>query len=289
MTLPAITWCTDIHLDHLSEAEVDGFIRREVLPHEDEGGIVILSGDISSARQLTNHLLKFDACMNRPVGFVLGNHDFYGSSVAKMQNLMSNFVSDWLLYLPECYVADGFDADSKFSKQAAATDWVVLGVDGFADGLSGRVDWYRGPTLSDWIYIGELAVASGAGRQALVDAYTRIARAEADKLQERLFFWAAQVPRILLVTHCPPWPHAAWHQGAQSDELYLPWFSSKTVGGTIEMVAQNFPKTKITVLCGHTHGRGYLRVRENVECFTGSAEYGRPEVQDWDWAERTLL
>ena len=35
----------------------------------------------------------------------------------------------------------------------------------------------------------------------------------------------------------------------------------------------------MTVLCGHTHGRGEARILENLLVLTGGATYGKPEVQ----------
>ena len=35
----------------------------------------------------------------------------------------------------------------------------------------------------------------------------------------------------------------------------------------------------MTVLCGHTHGRGHARILPNLEVRTGGAKYGNPAIQ----------
>jgi hypothetical protein len=34
------------------------------------------------------------------------------------------------------------------------------------------------------------------------------------------------------------------------------------------------------VLCGHTHSSGFARILDNLEVFTGDAQYGEPRLQD---------
>jgi hypothetical protein len=44
-------------------------------------------------------------------------------------------------------------------------------------------------------------------------------------------------------------------------------------------IADRHPGRQITVLCGHTHGRGQVKPRDNLLVLTGGAVYGEPEVQ----------
>jgi 3',5'-cyclic-AMP phosphodiesterase len=39
------------------------------------------------------------------------------------------------------------------------------------------------------------------------------------------------------------------------------------------------PNRKLTVLCGHTHGRGEVEILPNLKVLTGGAQYGKPEIQ----------
>ena len=53
--------------------------------------------------------------------------------------------------------------------------------------------------------------------------------------------------------------------------------TASTTAATTSAAAQ--PGKKITVLCGHTHGGGQMRARENLEVWTGGALYGAPHLQ----------
>ena len=39
------------------------------------------------------------------------------------------------------------------------------------------------------------------------------------------------------------------------------------------------PGQHLTVLCGHTHGRGESQPLTNVQVFSGGADYGQPTIQ----------
>ena len=86
-------------------------------------------------------------------------------------------------------------------------------------------------------------------------------------------------PRVVVVTHVPPFRAAAWHQGRPSHDDWLPWFSCRAVGEVLLRCARRNPTVEFLVLCGHTHGSGVYSPAENVTVHTAEAEYGAPRVQ----------
>ena len=84
--------------------------------------------------------------------------------------------------------------------------------------------------------------------------------------------------RVLLLTHVPPFREAAWHEGAISSDHWLPHMSCKAVGDVLAELMGQHPDVEMTVLCGHTHGRGEATIRENLRVVTGGAQYGKPGV-----------
>ena len=83
--------------------------------------------------------------------------------------------------------------------------------------------------------------------------------------------------------HVPPFRESCWHEGRVSDDEYLPHFSCKAVGEVLLRCMRARPDRKLTVLCGHTHGRGSVDMLPNLSVVTGGADYGRPAVQAvWD-------
>ncbi len=42
---------------------------------------------------------------------------------------------------------------------------------------------------------------------------------------------------------------------------------------------QGFPHRRLTVLCGHTHGRGEAAILPNLRVLTAGAIYGQPGIE----------
>ena len=85
---------------------------------------------------------------------------------------------------------------------------------------------------------------------------------------------------VILVTHVPPFREACWYDGKISNDDYLPHFSCKAVGEVLVRTMQRYPKRRLTVLCGHTHGAGVAQILDNLVVKTGGAEYGAPALQE---------
>ena len=78
-----LAWLTDVHLNFLSEMEVENFLAtvREIDPDA-----VLVTGDIGESRNVAPWLERMDDAWDRPIYFVLGNHDFYGGSIAGVRS-----------------------------------------------------------------------------------------------------------------------------------------------------------------------------------------------------------
>src|ERR1700759_782658 len=74
-----LVWLTDIHLNFLSAEEVDSFL---AVVRRAEPDAILLTGDIGEAQSVSPILQKLADAWPWPIYFVLGNHDFYGGSIA---------------------------------------------------------------------------------------------------------------------------------------------------------------------------------------------------------------
>ena len=95
---------------------------------------------------------------------------------------------------------------------------------------------------------------------------------------------APPTEELLVLTHVPPFPEACIYAGEQSEPAWLPWFTCIATGEVLTSYARAHPTTKITVLCGHSHGAGACRPEPNLEVRTGGwprgvEGYGNPIVQ----------
>ncbi len=259
-----LAWATDIHLNFLDEARLSAFAA-EVRAQGADGFVV--TGDIAEAPSLVP-LLASLAKGAGPCWFVLGNHDYYRSSVDEVREAMRALHPDIGVWLPGSGVVP-------LSSRTA-----LIGVDGWGDARLGNAA--SSPLiLTDFILIRDCLAADGASRnrklRELGDAEGRAARA---LLAEAL---AGPHEQIVFATHVPPFRDACWHEGRVSNDDWLPFFTCAAVGVALREAAAAHPDRRFTVLCGHTHGEGICHPAPNLTVLTGAAEYGKPVLQTLDF------
>ena len=257
-----LAWATDVHLNFLDPHGVGVFC--EALARE-EPDAVLITGDIAEAPSVERLLSAVAAELKTPIYFVLGNHDYYRSSIARVREGMLELCSrsPHLGWLPAMGVVP------------LGPEVALVGVDGWADGRLG--DYARSPVmLNDYVLIAELAGLTHAARRARLEA---LGDAEAARLAGPLAEALHRYRRVIVGTHVPPFKEACWHEGRISNDDWLPHFTCRAVGEALRRAALDHPDRKIRVLCGHTHGAGTAEVLPNLKVVTGGAEYGEPQVQ----------
>jgi predicted MPP superfamily phosphohydrolase len=78
-----LVWVTDPHLEFLRK---ESFMRTCFLGElfNEEAAAILITGDVSNASNLESDLATL-AQLNKPVYFVLGNHDYYGGTIGASQ------------------------------------------------------------------------------------------------------------------------------------------------------------------------------------------------------------
>lgn len=267
MIVNKIAWLTDVHLNFLQD---DGRKKFYQFIDQQECEAIVITGDIAEATSICGILHEFSEHTDKVIYFVLGNHDYYFGSVidvrANIEKLCSNNSRLVWLGKPEIVLLN----DST----------VLIGHDGWADGRYGNFD--QSPvSLNDSRLILELHLAKTVNRSGLKNAMQSLADADAKVLKNTLMASKnLNVKKIIIATHVPPYPECCLHQGKQSDEDWLPYFSSKATGDVISEFALNNPKINLFVLCGHTHSPALYKPFENLVVKGGKADYYRPELQE---------
>ena len=77
------TWVTDIHLNFLRPLALQAFYERVAAERPD---VVLVSGDIGEAGSCVGFVEGIAAATRAPVYFVLGNHDYYRSSIRAVRD-----------------------------------------------------------------------------------------------------------------------------------------------------------------------------------------------------------
>jgi predicted phosphohydrolase len=257
------TWLTDIHLNFMRPLALQAFYDRV---RAESPQVLLVTGDIAESDSVTRFLGELAGIA--PVYFVLGNHDYYRSSIAAVRGAMQRLGDDRATWLP---AHDPLRLTSRV---------VMLGVDGWGDARCGDLE--SRVQLSDWELIEELKRTRG-DRAERATVLQRLGANEARALRDQLSRAPAS-DELLVLTHVPPFPEACVYDGVPSEPAYLPWFTCVSTGEVLLEHARANPATKITVLCGHSHGVGTYAPLANLEVRTGGwppgvEGYGNPIVQ----------
>lgn len=252
-----IAWATDLHLNFVDPAACVTLAQRI---EADKPDVLLVGGDTGQSDSVFAFLNGLADYLPCPTYYVLGNHDFYGSSIAQVKKEAKVGAGMPAYYLP------------LVGPVRLKHSLPFVGVGGWGDARNGDFMHSR-VQLNDYTMIEELSTCAGskAGMRAKMRLQGHV---EAEQLREQLSYLTGN--RVVVLTHVPPFPGACWHKGKMSEPEWLPMFTCRAVGEVLLADADANPQREYTVLCGHSHGRGSYTPLSNLTVLTGAAEYGRP-------------
>jgi len=257
-----IAWATDIHLDHAGLDAIERFCL-DILDAAPDA--LLLTGDIAEAPTIERYLFMLGECLQRPIYFVLGNHDYYRGSIAKVRSwaARAHEQSPWLRWLPAQDTV------------ALTPNTALIGHDGWSDGRFG--DFHESPVmLNDYVHIAELRNLS---KPDLLNQLNALGDEAAAHFRTVLAPAATRFSQVILLMHMPPFREACLFRGKPGNAHWLPHFTCKAVGETLVEAMQVQPQCHLQVLCGHTHTAADVRILPNLRVRTGAADYGTPQLQ----------
>lgn len=265
-------WLTDIHLNFLNPAEKEAFSKTVLAACPD---ILLITGDICEAPDLSKTLRFLARQWPCPICFVLGNHDFYGGSLASVYRRTSQLCEEvpQLRWLPRAGVIE------------LTPDTALIGHDSWADGRLG-LGMKSSVLLNDYFYIEEFINLDVPRRFQLLAALGDEAASFFEKI---LPIALGQYQKVIILMHPPPFTQACRYQGLPTGEDYLPHFCCKVVGEVIHDQLTSRPGNQAIVLCGHTHDAADVQILPNLRVLAGKAQYGMPEIQKVMELESSLL
>lgn len=270
-----LAWMTDIHLDMAGDLNT----RLNFLSKSVEGcDAVLLTGDISVSNFLISHLSMIESALEKPVYFVLGNHDYYGSNFSTVRRNVMNFCnsSSYLRYMNSVQYIK-LD-DRKY----------LIGHDGWYDAQNGDPHG-NSILMNDWIQISNFNSAlrnsfGGHGlinKNVIIDLSRRLAQESANHIANGIKAVIKDSDHIVVMTHVPPFKESfnasENHRQVSSWEI-IPWYTSKIMGDTLLAAAKTYPHVKFTVLSGHLHSHYDQDLLNNLNVKVGRAIYGNPQL-----------
>lgn len=263
-----LVWLTDIHLNSLSKKGRMDFYEKVIRA---SGDSILISGDIAEAPSLSGILTEMAITINKPIYFVLGNHDYYQGRIDPVRQEIAKLTrSEPLLHwLPKSGVQDLGDQT------------ILLGEDCWADGRYGNYVNSR-VSVNDSRMIGDLFHSNIFGKYPLLEKMQQLADKDARHLKGNLAksIEKYRPEKVVILMHIPPFKEVCMHEGRICSDDFLPFFGSKATGDVLVQIAQENPDVEFLGLCGHTHSKAYAQPCVNLTIKAGAAEYGKPEIQE---------
>jgi predicted MPP superfamily phosphohydrolase len=255
------SWLTDIHLNFLRPLPLKAFYDRIAAERPDA---LFVTGDIAESDSVVPRVTELARLA--PVYFVLGNHDYYRSSIRAVRQLAERIPGATYMQ-----VADPIQLTPRT---------VMIGVDGWGDARCGNTA--STVELSDWIRIEDFRAAKHNPAEKL-EILQRLGSNEARTLHRKLG-QVKDTPELLVLTHVPPFVEACVYDDGPSGPDWQPWFTCIATGEVLRTWAAAHPGTQVTVLCGHSHGIGTFAAAPNLTVRTGGwprgeKDYGNPVIQ----------
>ncbi len=263
-----LIWLTDIHLNFLRFEDRKHFYQ-EIIDASVDG--LLISGDIAEAPSVSDHLKEMANIIQKPIYFVLGNHDFYHGKVASVRQEMRELMQhEPLLYwLPASGV------------QNLGNQTLLLGEDCWADGRYGNYE--NSPVvLNDSRLIIDFVQNSFFGELSLLEKMQQLADQDAENLKIKLLDAIKNFnpKKIIILTHIPLFQEVCMYRGEKTNDDFLPFYSSQISGEVIMHFVEGNPDIEFLVLSGHTHGKAFWHPCDNLTVKVGAAEYTNPEIQE---------
>lgn len=252
-------WLTDTHFNLASLWSRWKFAR--CMDAESPCG-VFLSGDITTGSRLTQDLYWLARHIDCPIYFVLGNHDYWGKSIAESHAELRDL----------CAEAPNLIWLTDKGPVQLSEDIAVIGAEGWYDAAYGNPWWVR--FTADWFMVEDFRRLPG--HEARLSAFQRLAAESAECVADKLAAALGSYKTVYLVTHFPPWVEATRDVGTFMEQFWLPYNVNAVLGRRLEAVMRHRKKRRLVVLSGHTHVPNLIQVSRNIQCFVGEASYTRP-------------
>ncbi len=258
-----LIWISDIHLDVVHDDVKRRFLDKLANARCDA---VLLTGDISSSGPLVAHLTEIShACGSTPCFFVPGNHDYFGSSFA----IVDQAIAD-LCARHRNLIALGHGEIIELSRNTA-----LVGCRGWYDGQAGAGAQTKVKS-SDRYLINDFRNLDWA---RYFEKLRMLGNESAAYFRRILPMALTRYSTVLVGTHIPICTQVLRHGGTFCELDRQPYFSNRSAGNAIVGISRNFSGRHIVVYAGHSHCFAEFSLSSNLKIRVAGAQRGFPTFQ----------
>lgn len=258
-----LLWMSDLHLD-LTPAKNCGRLLRDLKYTAYDAAVI--TGDTAASPSLCHHLeLLAHACFPRPLFFVLGNHDFYGSSLNATQIGVRNL----------CHRVSNLHHLQEHGVVWLNTHTVLIGHHGWADA---RCGWgaktcIRSPDhgcIDDFLTLDETAC---------FELMSQLGNAATRWVRKNLNTVLRKADTLIIATHVPAFETSAHYNGSPCGPCHSPHYVNASLGGLLIGTARHNIQKQFTILSGHTHSQVQEHILTNLISRVAGTKRGFPKIQ----------
>ena len=261
-------WITDPHLNFCSKNSL--MLLKQAIAKQELDALVV-TGDIAEGNIIHSSLTELKSGLRCKIYFVLGNHDYYMSSVASVRETMTEFFVDLNEHMPQWLTGISGDFVSLSPGKVA-----LCGHDGWYDGR--YANWFKSKVImSDYHVIADFKPLT---MELLHLRLGELAKESADFAKRVLPLAFQDHEHVFFATHVPVFKENAVYNGMISDNDWMPHFSNKHLGDALLEVMDSYPTKKLTILQGHSHGKTQFHPKQNIVSHTGFAKYRFPALNN---------
>jgi predicted phosphohydrolase len=222
---------------------------------------VFMTGDISEGFSFLSDLEFLGKRIGRPLYFIMGNHEYLGSSFAKVHQGVRELTAKYknLIWMTEAGIVP------------LNEETCVIGSEGWYSAQIGNTEYLK--FTFDWWMIEDFRKLPNM--RARIEKFRELAEDSAKVLSARLEEAVETYKAVYLLTHFPPFPECNRANGWISEKFWEPYNTNLVLGQALEKVMEKYKKRHLTILCGHTHTEMTVQVSRNVECRVGKGSYNK--------------
>lgn len=254
---------SDLHLDQAPARNCSKLLRDL---KNTEYDAAVITGDTAASATLVPHLKALaHACAPRPLFVVLGNHDFFGSSLIATQGEVRAL----------CRRLSNLHHLQDHGVVWLNKNTVLIGHHGWADA---RCGWgtktcVRSP---DHWCIDDFRKLDQAGR---FDLMAELGNASTRWIRQNLNTVLRDADTLIVATHVPAFQTSAHFNGTPCGPCHSPHYVHASLGGLLIGTARHNLRKQFTVLSGHTHSEVQEHILANLESRVAGAKRGAPRIQ----------